>query len=86
MLLGTCVTNHNGDIGYTVSTPFQDKDSAGCLVKVIWVDPLLRAAGKEEMYPETLLITDERQLTSTPIKNNIQNWAPCIRLPKLEYC
>ena len=62
MLLGTCVTNHNGDIGYTVSTPFQDKDTAEWFVKVIWIDPLLRAAEKEEMYPETLLITDERQI------------------------
>ena len=61
MLLGTCVTNHNGDIGYTVSTPSVDKKSLEWFVKVIWIDPLLRAAEKKEVYPETLLITNERQ-------------------------
>ena len=61
MLLGTCVTNHNGDVGYTVSTPSVDKGSLEWFVKVIWIDPLLQAADVNRLYPKTLTITLERQ-------------------------
>ena len=66
MLLGTCVTNHNGDIGYTVSIPVEDMESLEWFVKVIWIDPLLRAAEKEELYPETLQVSNERQSDINP--------------------
>ena len=61
MILGRCVTNFNGDVGYVVSMPFHDKDTAEWFVKVIWVDPLLQAVDANKLYPETLTITNEME-------------------------
>ena len=59
MFLGTCVTNSNGDLGYTVSVPFRDGESKEWFVKVIWVDNLLAVI--DGKYPNTLPVTDERK-------------------------
>ena len=61
MILGKCVTNFNEDVGYVVSMPFQDKDTTEWFVKVIWIDPLLQAVDANQLYPETLTITDEME-------------------------
>ena len=61
MNIGTCISNSNGDIGYTVSEPFQYAESQEWFIKVIWVDSLLEAGVADELYPNTLSITDERQ-------------------------
>ena len=61
MLLGTCVKNSNGDVGYTVSITSIDKRSLEFFVRVIWVDPLLQAVDVNKLYPQTLTITNERE-------------------------
>ena len=61
MFYGTCVTNHNGDVGYIISLPFQNKDNKECFVRVIWMDPLLRAVNDNQLYPRTLTITNEME-------------------------
>ena len=61
MTLGKCVTNSDGDVGYVVSPSWEDEKSMEWFVKVIWVDPLLDAAVDNELYPETLTITNEME-------------------------
>ena len=61
MEAGSIVVNANKDVGYTVASPFQDKESKEWFVRVIWVDQLLEAEYDNYSYPNTLTITDERQ-------------------------
>ena len=61
MLIGSCVVNSDGDFGYTVSEPFQDRESAKWSVKVIWVGSLIEAAEMNREYPSPLTVTNERE-------------------------
>ena len=61
MVLGSCILNSNGNFGYTISEPFQDRESAEWLVKVIWVDTLIDAVEMDEEYPNPLRVSYERQ-------------------------
>ena len=62
MVLGSCVTNCNGNVGYIVSQRFQDEKSEEWFFKVIWVDTLIDATIDGDLYPQILTITEEREI------------------------